>query len=122
MSTITEQFEADAERASASEFATIRREGKIVPVAAPLPRSSERIPVDDGSRHVLIIEENGVCYVAPHPMRHDHPMTECVRVGDAVKVFRGGTQMITGPNPGPGRFWIAVDDHGVLEIGGRVDA
>lgn len=95
-------------------------------LAVPL---SPTIPVDDGNRHVLIVEPSGATYVAPHLDLGKHPISECERVGLAVVAFltplsSPAVQPIAGrrrqDGPGSGRYWISTDEDGNLEIGSRL--
>lgn len=87
-------------------------------------------PVDDHSRHVLIIEPSGWSYIAPHLDLGRHPFSECKRVGDALTAFRERSvfdaemhsTIAVEPFSGvePGRFWCSVDADGNFEIGSRI--
>lgn len=68
-------------------------------------------------RHVLIVEDGGLSYVAPH-LPADHPYSECERVGVALGAFRGDPPFEE-QHP-PGRYWCSVDEFGNFEIGGQV--
>ncbi len=80
------------------------------------------IELDDKSRHVLIVEDTGWTYVAPHADPSTHPYYECERIGRALRAFRGDydgddEQPST---MAPGRYWCSADADGNFEIGGRV--
>lgn len=69
----------------------------------------------EAPRHVLIIEETGMAYVAPH-IRPETP--RCAVLLDAFRRFsHGGFGEIT-----PGRFWCDVSEDGNFEIGSRIEA
>lgn len=93
----------------------------------------EQAPIEQApaQRHVLIVEPNGLQYLAPHMW--DEDPAECNAVANAFAWFhdRIGIPAIDGdgpllPWPPPdgkgGRFWCGVSADGNFEIGGRVPA
>lgn len=111
---IRRRFADDAERVEYRLEHGEPLDGGQIPAPEP--------PVDDLTRHVLIIEESGISYVAPHE-QHLHPHAVCERVGRALIAFRGVDDVfMPEPHPGAGRYWIDVDEDGNLALGGRISS
>ena len=80
-------------------------------------------PTPPPHRHVMIVELDGLTYVAPHLPRPGHGIDECERVAAAARVFLAdwdGRPRNDMPACGPGRYWVSAGTDGNLEIGGRV--
>lgn len=84
-------------------------------------REAAMIPQDDGRRHVLIVEEGGMSYIAPH-LWADRP--DCEPLRHAFEAFRAevgesrageGTETMK-----PGRFYCSVDFDGNFAPGSRI--
>lgn len=119
---MTRVFEADAENASRVVLSDTG--GELFP-------ADDVIDADLGRRHVLNIEPDGWSYIAPH-RELNHPRSECDAVAAALLVFQqrshwpdvDGSVMVPGVPVTEGdvtrRFWVSVDEGGLLLIGGRV--
>jgi len=70
-------------------------------------------PIDDLSRHVLIVEPSGAAYIAPHLGEKDR----CAELHAAWVTFSHGWNDKTAA---PGRYWCSVEDDGNFSIGGRL--
>lgn len=89
--------------------------------AVSLAALGAAIPQDDGRRHVLIVEEGGMSYIAPHLWAD---RADCEPLRHAFEAFRAevgesraseGTETMR-----PGRFYCSVDFDGNFAPGSRI--